>query len=202
MIVLGVTGSIAMGKSTVSTMLSHLDNPIHDADKTVHDLMGVNGKAYYKIAKSFPGTLQVNGVDRVKLGREVFGNPEKLDLLENILHPLVREARDKFIKQQNRYKSRLVILDVPLLYETGGDKNCDKVLVVSAPFFIQRQRALSRQGMTQAKFFDILKRQLPDHEKRKRADFIVPTGLGKAYTYRFLKRLIADLKKQSPKVLK
>ena len=193
MIVLGVTGSIAMGKSTVSTMLSHLNNPIHDADKTVHELMSVNGKAYHEIAKSFPGAIRVNGVDRTKLGQEVFGNSEKLEQLENILHPLVREARNRFIRQQSRYKSKLVILDVPLLYETGGDKDCDKVLVVSAPYFIQKQRALARDDMTQTKFYDILKRQLPDHDKRRRADFIVPTGLGKAYTYRALKRLMRDL---------
>ena len=193
MIVLGVTGSIAMGKSTVSTMLSHLSNPIHDADKTVHELLSVNGKAYYEIAESFPGAIQVNGVDRKKLGEEVFGNPEKLKQLEDILHPLVREARNKFVKQQSRHKSRLVILDVPLLYETGGDKDCDKVLVASAPYFIQKQRALARHGMTQNKFHDILKRQLSDREKRKRADFIVPTGLGKAHTYRALKRLIRGI---------
>ena len=193
MIVLGVTGSIAMGKSTVTAMLSHLKNPIHDADKTVHDLMDVNGKAYNKIAKNFPGSVEISGVNRIKLGREVFGDPEKLKQLENILHPLVREARDKFVRRQNRQKSRLVILDVPLLYETGGNTHCDKILVVSAPYFIQRQRALARQGMTQRKFHDILKRQMPDQEKRKRADFIVPTGLGKAYTYRVLKRLMRIL---------
>ena len=193
MIVLGVTGSIAMGKSTVSTMLSHLNHPVHDADKTVHELISVDGKAYHAIAKSFPEAIQVDGVDRTKLGQEVFGNSEKLKQLENILHPLVREARNRFVKQQSRYKSRLVILDVPLLYETGGDKDCDKVLVVSAPYFIQKQRALGRHGMTQTKFHDILERQLPDHEKRRRADFIVPTGLGKAYTYRALKRLLRDI---------
>ena len=195
MMVLGVTGSIAMGKTTVSTMLAHLNNPIHDADKIVHELMDVNGKAYYKIAESFPEAVQVGGIDRAKLGRDVFGKPEKLKQLESILHPLVREARNKFIKQQSRFKSKLVILDVPLLYETGGDKDCDKVLVVSAPYYIQRQRALARQGMTQTKFDDILKRQLPDHEKRRRANFIVPTGLGKAYTYRALQRLMLDLKR-------
>ena len=195
MIVLGVTGSIAMGKTTVSTMLSHLNNPIHDADKTVHELMDVNGKAYCKVAESFPESVQVSGIDRAKLGRDVFRKPEKLEQLENILHPLVREARDKFIRQQSRLKSKLVILDVPLLYETGGDKDCDKVLVVSAPYHIQRQRALARQGMTQTKFDDILRRQLSDHEKRRRADFIVPTGLGKAYTYRALRRLMLDLKR-------
>ena len=193
MIVLGVTGSIAMGKSTVAAMFSHLNNPIHDADKTVHDLMDVNGKAYNEIAKNFPGSVGVNGVNRIKLGREVFDDPEKLKQLENILHPLVREARDKFIKRQHRRKSRLVILDVPLLYETGGNNHCDKTLVVSAPYFIQKQRALARRGMTQTKFHDILKQQMPDHEKRKRANFIVPTGLGKAYTYRVLKRLMRDL---------
>ena len=193
MIVLGVTGSIAMGKSTVSTMLSRMNNPMHDADKTVHNLMKVNGKAYYKIAERFPRAIEANSVDRTRLGQEVFGNPEKLKELENILHPLVREARDNFIRQQYRYRSRLAILDVPLLYETGGDKHCHKVLVVSAPYFIQRQRVLARQGMTQTKFHDILKRQLPDYEKRKRADFIVPTGLGKAYTYKALKRLMRSL---------
>ena len=193
MIILGVTGSIAMGKSTVSNMLSCLNNPIHDADKTVHDLMDVNGRAYREIAKRFPRAVEVKGVDRTKLGQEVFGNPEKLKELENILHPLVREARDNFIRQQNRYKSKLVILDIPLLFETGGEKKCHKVLVVSAPYFIQRQRVLARQGMTQTKFHDILKRQLPDYEKRKRADFVVPTGLGKAYTYKTLKRLVRTL---------
>ncbi len=182
-----------MGKSTVAAMFSHLNNPIHDADKTVHDLMDVNGKAYNEIAKNFPGSVGVNGVNRIKLGREVFDDPEKLKQLENILHPLVREARDKFIKRQHRRKSRLVILDVPLLYETGGNNHCDKTLVVSAPYFIQRQRALARQGMTQRKFQDVLKQQMPDHEKRKRADFVVPTGLGKAYTYRVLKRLMRNL---------
>ena len=100
MIVLGVTGSIAMGKSTVSTMLSCLNNPIHDADKTVHDLMDVNGAAYHEIAERFPKAVEVNGVNRKKLGQEVFGNPEKLTELENILHPLVREERDNFIRQQ------------------------------------------------------------------------------------------------------
>ena len=116
MIVLGVTGSIAMGKSTVSTMLSHLNNPIHDADKTVHGLMSVNGKAYYEIERNFPGAILVNGVDRIKLGQEVFGDPEKLKQLENILHPLVREEKNRFVKQQSRYRSRLVILDVPVSY--------------------------------------------------------------------------------------
>ena len=193
MIVLGVTGSIAMGKSTVSTMLSCLNNPIHDADKTVHDLMDVNGAAYHEIAERFPKAVEVNGVNRKKLGQEVFGNPEKLTELEDILHPLVREARDNFIRQQNRYKSKLIILDIPLLYETGGEKQCDKVLVVSAPYFIQRQRVLARHGMTRTKFHDILKRQLPDYEKRKRADFVVPTGLGRAYTYKTLKRLVRSL---------
>ena len=202
MIVLGVTGSIAMGKSTVSTMLSRLNKPIHDADKTVHELMAVNGKAYYEIAKTFPGAVQVNGVDRTKLGQEVFGNPDKLKQLENILHPLVREARHKFIRRQNRHKSKLIVLDVPLLYETHSDKDCDKVLVVSAPYFIQRQRALARQGMSQTKFHDILKRQLPDCEKRRRADFIVPTGLGKAYTYRVLKRLMRNLNEIKGEMLK
>ena len=193
MIVLGVTGSIAMGKSTVTAMLSHLNNPIHDADKTVHDLLNVNGKAYNEVVKNFPGSVEGYRVNRIKLGREVFGDPEKLEQLENILHPLVREARDKFIRRQSRRRSRLIILDVPLLYETGGNNHCDKILVVSAPYFIQRQRALARQGMTQRKFHDILKQQMPDHEKRKRANFIVPTGLGKAYTYRVLKRLMRDL---------
>ena len=182
-----------MGKSTVSTMLSRMSNPIHDADKTVHGLISSKGKAYQEIAKKFPQAINANSVDRKKLGREVFGDPYKLEQLENILHPLVREARDFFIRQQNRYKSRLVILDVPLLYETGSDRLCHKVVVVSAPYFIQRQRALARPGMTQTKFDDILKRQLPDNEKRRRADFIVPTGLGKAHTYRALKRLVRCL---------
>jgi dephospho-CoA kinase len=194
MLIIGITGSIAMGKSTAASMLSKLNIPIHDADKTVHQLFRKNGGAYNSIAKIFPETIGKNGVDRIRLGREVFGNPDRLAQLENIVHPLVSNARDKFIQGHRRRKSKLVILDVPLLYETGGDKGCDKVMVVSAPAFLQKQRALSRPNMSLKKFSDILSHQMPNSEKCKRADYVVQTGLGKAYTYCALKGIIYKLR--------
>ena len=194
MLIIGITGSIAMGKSTAASMLSKLNIPIHDADKTVHRLFRKSGGAYNSIAKVFPEAVDKNGVDRMKLGREVFGNPDRLALLESIVHPLVSRARKKFIQGHRRTKSKLVILDVPLLYETGGDKGCDKVMVVSAPAFLQKQRALSRPNMSLKKFGDILSHQIPNREKCKRADYVIQTGLGKAHTYCVLKRIIYKLR--------
>ena len=194
MLIIGITGSIAMGKSTAASMLSKLNIPIHDADKTVHHLFLKSGGAYNSIAEVFPEAVDKNGVDRMKLGREVFANPDRLALLESIVHPLVSSARNKFIQGHRRRKSKLVILDVPLLYETGGEKGCDKVMVVSAPVFLQKQRALSRPNMSLKKFSDILSHQIPNREKCKRADYVIPTGLGKAYTYSVLKRIIYKLR--------
>ena len=191
--VLGLTGSIGMGKSTASAMLRRLGVPMHDADASVHTLTGKGGAAVPLIEAAFPGTVKEGAVDRQALGQAVFGDPAALKRLERILHPLVGGLRDRFLARSRREGRRIVGLDVPLLLETGGERNCDVVVVVSAPAFLQRARVLARPGMTEEKLTGILSRQMPDAEKRRRADVVVPSGLGRAETYRVLSRLVADL---------
>lgn len=195
MFILGLTGSIAMGKSTAGRQLRRLGLPLHDADAAVHRLLARGGLAVPLIGKAFPGVVVGGAVDRQALGKAVFADPVALRRLEAILHPLVRRATRQFLARQRRRGQRLVVLDIPLLYETGGDKRCDAVAVVSAPLFLQRQRALSRAGMTEEKFTGILARQMPDHEKRRRADFVIPTGLGKAFSLRHLQRAVRQMKR-------
>ena len=186
----GLTGSIAMGKSTAAAMLKRLKVPVHDADATVHRLLGPHGAAVAQVEALFPGVASEDGVDRAELGRRVFGDPAALRRLEGVLHPLVREAEQAFLKRQCRQGCRLVVLDVPLLFETGGESRVDRVFVVSAPHLIQRQRALARPGMTGDRLAHILSRQVGDHEKRRRADTVLPTGLGRRLTLRVLKRAL------------
>lgn len=178
--ILGLTGSIGMGKSTAAAMLRRLGVPVHDADATVHALMGRNGAALPAIAAAFPGVVRDGMVDRAELGRRVFGRPAELRRLEAILHPLVRRAEKAFLKRHARRNTRLVALDIPLLFETGGDGRCDKVIVVTCPAFLQAQRVLARPGMSVERLAAIRRQQMPDHEKRRRADFVVPTGRGRA----------------------
>jgi dephospho-CoA kinase len=195
--VLGLTGSIAMGKSTAARMLRRLGLPIHDADECVHRLFAKGGRAVGPISRAFPGVIENGAVDRNKLGSKVFGNAEELEKLESIVHPLVRDERDRFLGQNRRRRARLVVLDVPLLYETRGQGICDQVMVVSAPAFLQRRRALARPDMTPEKLSSILTRQMPDHRKRKLADVVIATGLGFADTRRRLVRYIGRLRKAS-----
>lgn len=193
--ILGVTGSIGMGKSTVCRMLRQMGVPVHDADAAVHRLMAPGGRATPRIEALFPGvTGEGGGIDRARLGPRVIGAPDRLRALEAILHPLVREEEGAFLRRHRLHKVPVVALDVPLLYETGGESRCDAVLVVSAPRFLQRQRVLARPGMTEATFEGILKRQMPDAEKRKRADVVVPSGLGLAVTRRRLMRAVRELR--------
>lgn len=197
MIILGLTGSIGMGKSTAAGMFRYLGVPVHDADAVVHDLMKPGGAAFNAIAKKFPDAVQAGRIDRKILGGLVFGNASELAKLEGILHPLVQSREKAFLRQQRRVGRRLVVLDIPLLFETGGDARCDYVAVVSAPAFVQRQRVLARPGMKDETFRQILQKQMPDRDKRRRADFIIPTGLGRAVTFGYIRSIVTALGKRN-----
>jgi len=191
-ILVGLTGSIGMGKSTAAQALRRLGIPVHDADAAVHRLLAPGGAAVAAVLAQFPGVgTPEGGIDRRRLGGVVFGDAAALKRLEAILHPLVGAAKRRFLAAAARRRRRLVVLDVPLLYETGGEKGCDEVLVVSAPGFLQRQRVLARPGMTHEKFRAILAKQLSDAEKRRRTRHVIPTGLGRRLS---LDRLRAALR--------
>lgn len=172
--VLGLTGSIGMGKSATAAMFRASGVPVHDADAAVHALY--RGRAAPLIAEAFPGTVTDGVVDRGLLGAQVIGNPERLRALEAIVHPLVREERDRFLARHAG--APLAVLDIPLLLETGGERDCDAVAVVTAPAEVQRERVLARPGMTAERFAAILAKQMPDADKRRRAHFLVDTGRG------------------------
>jgi dephospho-CoA kinase len=197
MIVLGLTGSIGMGKSTAANMLRRLGVKLFDADAVVHQLLGPGGKAVTAVEALFPGVRdEVGAVDRRLVGHRVFGDPAALRRLEAILHPMVRRAETQFVRQARARRDRLVVLDIPLLYETGAPERCDYVLVVSAPARVQRERVMRRPGMTESRFASILRAQMRDREKRRRADFVVPTGLGRGLTFRRLRRVVAGLRRE------
>lgn len=191
MIVIGLTGSIGMGKSTVAGMFRRLRVPVFDADATVHALQAPGGAALPAIEAAFPGTTSGEGLDRAKLGATVFGDAAALKRLEAIVHPMVGAAQATFLARYGR--KPLVVLDIPLLFERGGSDKVDVVVVVSAPLAVQRARVLARPGMTPAKFEAILKQQLPDAEKRARADVVIPTGDGWHPTWRAVRALVTCL---------
>ena len=197
MVILGLTGSIAMGKSTAAGFFRRLGVPVHDSDAEIHKLLGPKGAAVDAVEAAFPGVAKNGAVDRPLLGARVFGNPEALRKLESILHPLVGRSRDRFLRQATRRRASVVVLDIPLLYEVGADAMCDAVVVVSAPAFLQRLRVLRRSGMTEERLAAILARQMPDAEKRRRADFVVPTGLGRAVTLRHIRIVVKVAKLMS-----
>ena len=176
MFILGLTGSIGMGKSATATMFAEAGVPVHDADAVVHRLY--EGEATPLIEAAFPGTTSGGKVDRSKLGQRVLGDKDALARLEVIVHPLVLQARESFLATAEQSGAPVALLDVPLLFETGGDKRCDAVVVVSAPADVQRARVFERPDMTDAKFAAILAKQMPDAEKRARADFVVDTSQG------------------------
>ncbi|MEL7430774.1 MAG: dephospho-CoA kinase [Pseudomonadota bacterium] len=176
MIKAALTGSIGMGKSTTAAMFADAGIPVYDADAAVHSLY--EGEAVPLVEAAFPGSSMNGRIDREKLGRMVLGNPQALKKLEAIVHPLVHARQKAFIDQAETEGQRLVILDIPLLFETGGEGRVDKIIVVSAPAEEQKRRVLARPGMTEEKFEAILARQVPDAEKRKRADFVIDTGKG------------------------
>ena len=174
MLVLGLTGSIGMGKTTTARFFADEGVPVLDADAVVHQLY--DGEAVAAIEKAFPGTSRDGRIDREELSRRVVGSPEALKHLEAIVHPLVRAAQARFLADAERSGAPVAVLDVPLLFETGGDRRVDAVVVVSAPADVQRARTLDRAGMTAEKFEALLQKQMPDDEKRRRADFVVDTS--------------------------
>ncbi|MCE9507693.1 MAG: dephospho-CoA kinase [Alphaproteobacteria bacterium] len=183
MIVIGITGSIGMGKTTAANMLREATIPVHDSDAAVHRLLGPKGKAVPEVGKAFPEALKTNTegetyIDRSILGKSVFADRSRKKTLEGILHPLVREDSDRFREEMQKRGHRVIALDIPLLFEIGEEKRVDVTICVTAPPEVQRERVLSRHGMTSEKFDRIVAGQLPDAEKRKRADFVVESDKG------------------------
>ena len=176
MLLLGLTGSIGMGKSTTADMFRAEGAPVYDSDRLVHDIY--NGPAAMEIERAFPGATVGGAVDRNRLASFVLGDAEAMKRLEAIVHPLVWEGRRRFLEEQARRGVKIAVLDIPLLFETGADKDVDAIVVVTAPKSLQRARVLARTNMTEEKFESILARQTPDEEKRRRADFIVHTDAG------------------------
>jgi len=176
--IIGLTGSIGMGKSTTAQMFADLGCPVFDADAEVHKMYAKGGRAVPLIKAVFPDAIKDGAVDRKKLGDHMRADPLNLKTLESFIHPWVAEVRTAFLKKAREEKAKAVIFDVPLLFETGGDKKVDATVVVTAPLSVQRERVMARPGMTEALFEMILSKQMPDAEKRKRADYIISTDEG------------------------
>ncbi len=190
MVILGLTGSIGMGKSHAAQVFRRLGVPVHDADAAVHRLSSKGGAAVPAVARRFPQAVKAGAVDRRALGAIVFKDAKALADLEAILHPLVRRRARRFLAAMARRRAPLVVLDIPLLYETGGESLCDAVVVVSAPARVQEARVLARPGMTREKLAAIRAQQMSDAEKRRRADFVVFTGSDKSKTLRRLAAIV------------
>ena len=196
MVILGLTGSIGMGKSFAARVFRRLGVPVHDADAAVHRLLNRSGAAVASVEAAFPGVVRDGAVDRGRLGGAVFADAKALARLEAILHPLVRSQAAAFLKRQCRQRRPVVVLDIPLLFETGGQRLCDAVIVVSAPPAVQAARVLGRKGMTRNRLDAILAKQMPDREKRRRADFVVPTGGSKRETLRRLAAIVKLMRRR------
>lgn len=194
MVIVGLTGSIGMGKSTAATMLREMGVPVYDADAAVHALQAPGGAALPGIEAAFPGVVKAGVLDRQALGARVFGNKEALRRLEAIVHPLVQRMQRAFLRRAALAGEKLVVLDIPLLFEGLGDRRVDATLVVSAPAFLQRRRVLARPGMTVEKFEGILRQQVPDALKRRKASIVIPTGMGLAPTRAALGQAVAALR--------
>jgi len=195
MIILGLTGSIGMGKSTAAATLRRLGIPLFDADRLVHRLLGPGGSAVELVEAVFPGVRRLEGgIDRALLGQRVFSDREALSRLERIIHPMVEAGEKRFLASARARREPIVVLDIPLLFESGSERRCDYVLVVSAPTLVQRQRVLRRPGMTERRMGAILANQMPDREKRRRADFVVPTGMSRSLSLRRLRAIVRQLR--------
>jgi dephospho-CoA kinase len=194
MIVVGLTGSIGMGKSNAARSLRYLGVPVYDADAEVHKLYAKGGAAVAPITRTFPFAVRDGAVDRAKLSELLRADPGAVARLEKIVHPLVRGIQERFLRAAAMRREPVAVLDIPLLFETGGEKRCDAVIVVSAPAYLQRQRVLRRPGMSDAKLDLLLGRQTPDAEKRRRADFVINTNRGYRETLLELERIIRLLK--------
>ena len=198
MILLGLTGSIGMGKSETSKMFRTLGVPVWDADAAVHALYAPGGAAVGPIGAAFPGVVAEGGVDRQALTRAIAGDPARWKALEAIVHPLVGAGQAAFLQNAREGGHRLVVLDIPLLFETGGEKRVDYVAVVSAPADIQRRRVLERPGMTGEKLDEILSKQVPDALKREKADFVIPTDSGLEAALRHVEEIVRILTDAPP----
>lgn len=199
MILIGLTGSIGMGKSETARMLRRLGVPVYDADAAVHALYARGGAAVGPIGAAFPKAVRDGAVDRGLLAAEVLGDEAAIRRLERIVHPLVRRSQMRFLRRARAARRGLVVLDIPLLFETGGEKRVDRVVVVSAPASVQRARVLRRPGMNADKLASILARQVPDAEKRRRADFVIPTGRGKRDALQKLRAVLRQARRAVPR---
>lgn len=198
MIILGLTGSIGMGKSTTAAMFAAEGAPVYDADAEVHALYAPGGAAVAPIEAAFPGVVIDGAVDRGRLSERVVGKPEEMARLEAIVHPLVGATRGAFFEKATAAGADVVVLDIPLLFETGGEKRVDAVVVVSAPAHMQRQRVLERPGMDEAKLDAILARQMADSEKRARAHYIIDTGQGLEHARAQVREVLAKVRAGLP----
>ena len=192
--IIGLTGGIGMGKSTAAAAFRRARIPVFDADLAVHRLQAKGGRAVKRIEAAFPGTTSQGATDRHALRAAVLGNPQALARLEHILHPMVEAEERAFVGRARRAGQRAVVLDIPLLFETKGDQRVDTVVVVSAPCAIQVHRVALRRGMSKAEVEAVIARQMPDAEKRRRADLVVRTGLSRAHTLQALRRFIRTLR--------
>jgi dephospho-CoA kinase len=197
MFVLGLTGSLGMGKSTTAKFFAEEGVPVHDADAAVHRLY--EGEAVPLIEAAFPSTTDAGKVDRDKLAKRVLGDAEAIKKLEKTVHPLVRADEQRFLAEAAAKGAKVAVLDIPLLFETGGDERCDAVVVVSAPAAMQRKRAFERPGMSEEKLQAILAKQMPDAEKRARADFIVDSGQGLEHARAQVRDILAQVAKMPAK---
>ena len=191
----GLTGSIGMGKSETAKLFARLGLPVFDADATVHALYAPKGAGAEAIRSRFPGAVTEAGVDRARLNKIIAGDPSALRALEALVHPLVRQEEERFIEAARKRNEDLVILDIPLLFETGRDATMDAIVVVSAPEAVQRERVLKRPGMTAEKLDAILARQVPDVDKRAKADFVIETDKGLDHALLQVKRVAAELRR-------
>lgn len=196
--IVGLTGSIGMGKSTAAAALRRLGIPVHDADAEVHRLLRRDRELIAAIEAAFPGVAGTDGIDRSALGAKVFNDPAALRRLEALIHPRVRRSEIAFLRRMRAARRAIAVLDIPLLFETGGDARCDAAMVVAAPRFLQEQRVLARRGMTRERLTAIRRRQLSDEEKLRRADVVIPTGLDRRTALRILKQALAVLRVSPP----
>lgn len=188
--IIGLTGSIGMGKSVAAALFRQLGVAVHDSDAAVHFALSSNGPVFAEVTRAFPSVLEAGQINRSVLGKIIFSDEKKRRQLEAIIHPHVWASQNNFIRAAKKRGETLVVLDIPLLFETGANQGCDLVICVTAPYFLQRQRVLSRPGMTEERFQSILKNQIPDEEKRKRSDIVIQTGLGHAHTLQELKKFL------------
>jgi len=201
MLLIGLTGSIGMGKSETAKMFARLGVPVYDADAAVHALYAPGGAAVKPLGEAFPGVVKDGAVDREALSAQVLNNPDAMKKLEAIVHPLVGKSRLDFLLEAETGNTPMVVLDIPLLFETGGEAHVDTIIVVSAPYEVQRARVLERPGMTPEKFEAIIAKQTPDEEKRARAEFVVETDKGLDHAFAQVEKIVETLKDRPGKIV-